>query len=83
MFEIIPKEIWHQGVSGGFGNDWYDGNDHRILEEELSDVDEAEIIEDLGDTEESSDDESEPDSDESSLDDEFFFDELNLGGVAL
>ena len=83
LFEIMQKEIWHQAVADNFGNNWYDGHEHLILEEELSDVDEAEIIEDLGNIEESSDDESEPDSDESSLDEEFDFENLNLGGVDL
>ena len=83
LFEIMPKGIWHQGVSEGFGNDWYHGDNHRIMEEELSDVDEAEIIDDLGSTDESSEDESEPGSDESSIDDEFFFEDLDLGGVDL
>ena len=61
LFKIMIREIWHRAVADDFGNNWYDGHEHLILQEDLSDIDDAEIIHDLGSIEVSSDDDSDPD----------------------
>lgn len=83
LFEIMPEKIWHKAVADDFGKDWYDRHEHRILQEDLSDIDDDVMINESGSIELSSHDDSYLDFDESSLDEEFAFENLNLGGVDL